>query len=92
MKKTVMMTMAVVAAITLAATMMSSGTAIMTMMQQAYAQPSNTGSNTGTCSNKGTASGGSTVIQYCNNHQGWCVVATQDAQVSKVIISHSNCS
>jgi hypothetical protein len=91
MKKNLAATMAVVAAITLAATMMTFA-GITTITQQAYAQPSNTGSNTGTCSNKGTASGGSTVIQYCNNHQGWCVVATQDAQVSKVIISHSDCS
>ena len=87
MKKNLAATMAVIAAITLAATMMTFA-GITTITQQANAQPS----NTGTCSNKGTASGGSTVIQYCNIHQGMCLVATQDAQVSKVIISHSNCS
>jgi translation initiation factor 6 (eIF-6) len=91
MKKTVM-TMAVVAAITLAATMMSSGTAIMTMMQQAHAQPSNTGSNTGTCSNTGTANGGSTVIQSCAVHQGMCQLAQQSGRDTTGIINNSECS
>jgi hypothetical protein len=48
MKKNLAATMAVIAAITLAATMMTFA-GFTTITQQANAQPTNTGSNTGSC-------------------------------------------
>lgn len=59
MKKNLSETIAVIAAITIAATMMTYG-GITTITQQANAEVSNTGSNTGSCTMSGTASGSGT--------------------------------
>lgn len=59
MKKNLSETIAVIAAITIAATMMTySG--ITTITQQANAEVSNTGSDTGSCTMSDTASGSGT--------------------------------
>lgn len=59
MKKNLSETIAVIAAITIAATMMTYA-GITTITQQANAEVSNTGSNTGSCTMSGTASGSGT--------------------------------
>ncbi len=64
---------------------------IMTMMQQAHAQPSNTGSNTGVCTQTGSVPGSGTLNQSCNIHQGMCQLA-QQGQTTIGIINNSECS
>ena len=59
MKKNLSETIAVIAAITIAATMMTYA-GITTITQQANAEVSNTASNTGSCTMSGTASGSGT--------------------------------
>lgn len=82
-----MATLSVVAAATLAATMIGSGTAIMTMTQQVYAQPSNTGSNSASCTMGGTGN-----TQSCSIHQGMCQLAQQSGRDTTGIINNSECS
>lgn len=91
MKKNLAATTAVIAATTLAATMMTFA-GITTTTQQANAQPRNTGSNTGSCTMTGTASGAGTVGQTCSISQGMCQLALQGGRDTIGIINNSECS
>ena len=91
MKKNLAATMAVIAAITLAATMMTFA-GFTTITQQANAQPINTGSNTGSCTMTSTASGSGTVGQSCSISQGMCQLAPQGGRDTTGIINSCECS
>jgi hypothetical protein len=83
MKKNLVGTIAVIAAITIAATTMTFA-GITTITQQANAQPSNTGTNIGICTNTG--------IQACSISQGMCQLAQQGGRDNTGIINNSECS
>jgi hypothetical protein len=91
MNKNLFGTIAVIAAITITATMMTYA-GITTITQQVNAQPSNTGSNTGSCTMTGTASNGGTVTQSCSISQGMCQLAQQAGRDTTGTIHNSECS
>jgi hypothetical protein len=86
MKKNFATTIVVIAAITLAATM-ATFAGITTITQQASAQPSNTNTNIGICSQGGTGN-----TQLCSISQGACQLAQQSGRDNTGVINNSECS